>query len=82
MPDDELIRPREETERGSADVCCRCGSPLGEDDAGATKRFINRDLETFFCMDCLCRELGCTESFLRARIEFLRENGCLLFPKK
>ncbi|MCR5693565.1 MAG: hypothetical protein K6G89_01160 [Clostridia bacterium] len=65
----------------SDSVCAKCGAPLGKDDAGATRKFIDRDAEEFFCMRCLCSGLGCTESFLRSRIEFLRENGCLLFPK-
>jgi len=62
--------------------CFRCSGELGPDDAGAYKRFVNRDATTFLCLACLCRDLGCTEEFLQKKIEFLRENGCLLFPKK
>ena len=62
--------------------CAACGGTLGPDDAGATKKFVDRDTDSFLCMVCLCRQLGCTEEFLKDRIEFLRENGCLLFPKR
>lgn len=72
----------DEKKTGGDSVCFRCGSPLGKDDAGAYRRFVDRDAERFLCMRCLCSDLGCSESYLRGRIEFLRENGCLLFPKE
>ncbi|MCQ2427725.1 MAG: hypothetical protein MJ137_04905 [Clostridia bacterium] len=65
-----------------SDRCIKCGKLLEEDAPGAYKRFKDRDAESFLCLDCLCADLGCTEKYLQARIEFLRENGCLLFPKK
>lgn len=59
--------------------CEKCGALLSRDDKGAYMRFRNRDAVTFLCVPCLCTEMGCSEAYMRERIEFLRENGCLLF---
>ena len=61
--------------------CVKCGGPLGDDDPGATVKFIDRTATEYMCLDCICKELRVTPGFLRGKIEFLRENGCQLFPK-
>ncbi len=62
--------------------CRACGGPLGDDDPGATVKFIDRNAKEYMCLGCICAELGVSTEFLRGKIEFLRENGCQLFPPR
>ena len=63
--------------------CFACGTELTPDDIGAYRKFKDREAKAFLCILCFCRkDLQCDEAYLRERIEFLREQGCLLFPKK
>ena len=63
--------------------CVICDSPLSPDDIGASRKLINRGLDKdFLCVDCLAERYGITPDALRERIEFWREGGCMLFPKK
>jgi len=64
------------------DLCFKCGAPLEEDAPGAYMRFVDRGAGSYLCLKCLSAQLGCTEGYLQDRIDFLRDNGCLLFPKK
>ena len=63
------------------DKCSKCGGDLGPDGEGATKKFINRGATEFFCLDCLAERFKVSRALLEEKIEFLRENGCTLFPK-
>ena len=62
--------------------CIKCGKELEPDEIGATKKFINRGAVEFFCLDCLAERFKVPRSLLEEKIEFLRENGCALFPKQ
>ena len=61
--------------------CVKCGARLTADDIGATKKFINRGAEEFFCLDCLAERFKVTRAYLEEKIEYLRKSGCTLFPK-
>ena len=61
--------------------CIECGMELKRDDISATKKFLNRGAEEFYCLDCLAAEFKVSRAFLDEKIQFLRENGCTLFPK-
>ena len=60
--------------------CKDCGSQLTSDDMGAYRKFWDREPREFSCIPCLCIKLRCTDEFLRERIQFLKDNGCTLFP--
>ena len=63
--------------------CVKCGTELGSDDIGASKKLINRGMtEGFLCTHCLAERFGVTEARVREKIEEWRESGCLLFVKK
>ncbi len=64
------------------DICKKCGKALDSDDIGATAKFISRSALDFMCVPCIAKELYTTEEYLRARIEFLKRNGCTAFPDK
>lgn len=62
--------------------CKECEAELTADDFGAFRKFWDRDSEEVLCVPCLCEKLKCEEAYLRERIEFLRQAGCALFPKR
>ena len=62
--------------------CVQCGVLLTADDVGAFRRFWDRQSPDLLCVPCLCEKLKCSEDYLRARIEFLRANGCAMFSPK
>lgn len=59
--------------------CIRCGQRLDRDGMGATKRFLNRAAEQYYCTRCLAARLKVPHSLLLERIELLRLQGCTLF---
>lgn len=59
--------------------CAACGRELKPDDIGATRKFISRGASEFYCIPCLAKHLGISESFLRDKIEYFRSQGCTLF---
>jgi len=61
--------------------CIKCNKVLLPDEIGATKKFVNRGATEFLCLDCLAQRFKVSRSLLEEKIEFLRENGCSLFPK-
>ncbi len=64
---------------GSADVCICCGRPLDRYGAGATKRFLNRGADRFYCTPCLAQRLKVSHAMLLEKIEVLKKQGCTLF---
>lgn len=62
-------------------TCKECGAVLTADDIGAYRKFWERNAVAYLCIPCLCKQLGCKESFLREKILFLKENGCRLFTE-
>ena len=61
--------------------CAKCGALLTSDEIGATKKFINKGSTEFYCLDCLAERFKVKRGYLEEKIEFLRNNGCTLFPK-
>ncbi len=59
--------------------CVRCGAVLSFNEIGATKKFINRGAEKFFCLDCLAAEFKVPRELLEKKIEYFRQQGCTLF---
>ncbi len=59
--------------------CLRCGVPLSFNEIGATRKFINRGAEEFFCLDCLSAELKIPRGLLEEKIEHFKRQGCTLF---
>jgi len=63
--------------------CKRCGGYVHPDAEGLCMKYLGRDIEDFFCLECLAKYIGSTPDVLKERIERFREEGCQLFtPKK
>jgi uncharacterized protein YlaI len=52
---------------------------LSKNDIGLTKKLINKDTKTFYCIDCLAEHLEVDSEFLLAKVEEFKEQGCDLF---
>jgi biotin operon repressor len=60
--------------------CIGCGKSLLEKDTLAlNKKFFGKNLEKFYCMECLANYLEVSISELYDKIEELKEQGCTLF---
>ena len=63
------------------DRCVKCARPLTAVEIGATKKFINRGAEEFYCLDCLAERFKVCRNYIEEKIEYFSRNGCSLFPK-
>ena len=60
--------------------CLACGKKdLDKDTIGINKKLLGKELNRFYCMDCLADYLECTVDDLLDKIEEFKEEGCDLF---
>jgi uncharacterized protein YlaI len=59
--------------------CLLCNKTISFDEAGLTKKLINRDATQFLCMSCLAKKFDVSEERLKEKIEEYRQAGCRLF---
>ena len=60
--------------------CYVCGKePLSKNEIGLTKKLINQNAKSFYCISCLAEELDVTVDELKAKIEDFINDGCKLF---
>ena len=60
--------------------CFACGKKqLTQDEVGANKKMLGREIKQFYCLDCFAEYLGVTTDELLAKIEEFKEQGCELF---
>lgn len=60
-------------------ACQHCGKELTFNEIGAHKKFINRGSTSFFCRECLARELHIPPELIDRKIEQFKKDGCTLF---
>lgn len=61
-------------------ACFVCGkSPLSKDEIGLTRKIIDRNASSFYCLTCLAEYLEVSEEELVAKIEDFKNEGCTLF---
>lgn len=60
--------------------CYNCGKEnLTYNEIGICKKLLGRNIEKFFCLDCLAEYLEVSAEELQNRIEMFRDQGCTLF---
>ena len=60
--------------------CCVCGKiPLTRNEIGLTKKLIEMETTSFYCLDCLADFLEVDTDFLLERVKEYKEQGCQLF---
>jgi len=60
-------------------TCCDCHRPLKKDEIALTRKLIDVDATSFYCIDCLAAYLECDVSDLKVKIQEFKEEGCSLF---
>ena len=60
-------------------TCLECNKELVKDEIGLNKKLLGKDIEKFYCMDCLADFLNVTVEELLDKIEEFKEEGCELF---
>ena len=60
--------------------CYICGkTSLSNNELGLTKKLLGRNMNRYFCFDCLAHHLEVDVEFLLVKIEEFKEQGCTLF---
>ncbi|MCQ4113135.1 MULTISPECIES: hypothetical protein [Megasphaera] len=60
--------------------CIVCGKKkLDKNTIGINKKLLGKEIENFYCMDCLADYLECTVDDLNDKIEEFKDEGCTLF---
>lgn len=52
---------------------------LDKNTIGINKKLLGKEIENFYCMDCLADYLECTVDDLNDKIEEFKDEGCTLF---
>lgn len=61
-------------------VCYVCGKEnLTKDEIGITKKLIDKNTKTLYCITCLAEYLEVTEEELIDKIDEFKDEGCILF---
>ncbi len=60
-------------------TCAKCGAVISSDEAGLTRKLVNRGAVDLFCFDCLGAMFHATRAQLDEMIRAYREAGCTLF---
>jgi hypothetical protein len=61
-------------------ICFVCGKmKLSKKEIGLNKKLIGRDIQKYYCLDCLAEYLEVTSDFLLAKVDEFKEQGCTLF---
>jgi hypothetical protein len=59
--------------------CCECKRLLIKDEIALSQKLIGRNIDEFYCIDCLGDYLECSVTDLRIKIQEFKEQGCTLF---
>lgn len=59
--------------------CCECNRPLVKDEIALSQKLLGRDIDEYYCVDCLADYLECSVLDLRIKIQEFKEQGCTLF---
>lgn len=59
--------------------CCECKRSLVKDEIALSQKFLGRDIDEFYCIDCLAVYLECPVMDLHTKILEFKEQGCTLF---
>ncbi|KJR46361.1 hypothetical protein UF75_3228 [Desulfosporosinus sp. I2] len=65
--------------RKIAKCCCECSKALTRDEIALSKKLIGRNINEFFCIDCLAEYIDCSVEDLEVKILEFKEQGCALF---
>ncbi len=60
--------------------CSTCDkNPLDKDEVAICKKILGRNIDAFYCLDCLAADLQVSKEDLLDKIEYFKNEGCVLF---
>lgn len=59
--------------------CCDCNKNLNKDEVALSQKMLGRNIESFFCLECLAIYLENDVKSLKEKILEFRTQGCALF---
>jgi len=60
--------------------CFVCGKGnLSKNEIGLTKKLLDKNIQKYYCLDCLAEYLEVDADFLLEKVEEFKEQGCILF---
>jgi hypothetical protein len=59
--------------------CHMCSTLLEKDHIALNRKLLGRQVDEFFCIDCLAEHFDCPKDDLLIKIEEFKEQGCGLF---
>jgi len=59
--------------------CADCSAALENDEVALSKKLFDKDISTFYCLNCTAGIIGCETSDLKDKIQEFKEQGCTLF---
>lgn len=59
--------------------CCDCDKKLSKDEVALSLKMLGRNIESFFCLECLAKYIECDVASLKKKIMEFKEQGCTLF---
>ncbi len=59
--------------------CCDCDKNLGKDEVALSCKMLGRNIESFFCLECLAIYLEYDVENLKEKILEFKAQGCTLF---
>lgn len=62
-------------------LCEKCKEEISNDEVAMTKKLINRGTSRYFCFTCLAEAFEVTETDIRQKALYFKENGCTLFNR-
>ncbi len=66
--------------KATAPSCISCGKKdLSKDEVGINLKLIGRDIQNFYCLDCLASVFEVSVQDILDKIEEFKEEGCTLF---
>lgn len=61
-------------------TCISCGKHnLTKDEVGINKKLLGKNIQSFYCLDCLADYLEVSVEDILDKIEEFKEQGCKLF---
>jgi len=64
----------------AAKICYVCGkTPIEKNEVGLNKKLLGKEIQKFYCYECLAEYLEVDTEYLFAKIEEFKEQGCTLF---
>jgi hypothetical protein len=60
-------------------LCCECERPLIKNEVALSQKLLGRNIENFYCINCMAEYLECPAEDLRVKIQEFKEQGCTLF---